>query len=278
MVKTPPGPAENFYYQLKTLRADFLAYLVNATRSYGSVVRLNPGPGTYLYLLNHPDLTRQVLVSHADQFRKSAMTQKMVRRFLGNGLILNEGESHKRQRKLTQPAFQKKRVESYAESMVELTEQEMAKWRSGETFDFEKSMVKLTMHIVARTLFGTRVYGGTEKVGQIMEIFADAISGQFRALPLPEWMPIPRHLRQRAAVAQMDELIARMVTDWRKGGKDHGDLMSMLLLARDEDTGEGMDGQQLRDELVSTYFAGHETVAKLMSWVVYLLTQHPAVA
>lgn len=278
MATPPPGPAENFYQQLKTLRADFLGYLVNAAQTYGDVVRLQPGPNNYLYLLNHPDLTRRVLVTHADQYRKSAMTQKMVRRFLGNGLILNEGEPHKQQRKLIQPAFHKQRVEAYAEPMVKLTLHEMENWRPDEPFDFEKSMIHLTMHIVAHTLFGTEVIGGPETVGQIMEVFADAISGQFRALPLPEWMPIPRHLRQRAAVAQMDALIKEMVWEWEKTGEDKGDLMSMLLLAHDDQTGTGMGGQQLRDELVSTYFAGHKTVAKLISWVVYLLTQHPQVA
>ncbi len=275
---TPPGPAGNFYQQLQELRADFLAYLMNAAEAHGDLVRLNPGPGTYLYLVNHPDLVRQILVTHANQYHKSAMTQKMVGRFLGNGLIVNEEESHKKQRKLAQPAFHKQRVDAYAQSMVDLTEQEMQTWHPDKPFDFEARMNALTMKIVARTLFGTGVVGGTRKVGEIMEVFADAISGQFRALPLPQWLPIPRHQRQRAAVAQMDTLIDQMVADWHTKGQDNGDLMSMLLLARDEETGEGMTRKQLRDELVSIYFAGHETVAKLLSWVVFLLTQHTAVA
>lgn len=275
---TPPGPAGNFYQQLQELRADFLAYLMNAAEAHGDLVRLNPGPGTYLYLVNHPDLVRQILVTHANQYHKSAMTQKMVGRFLGNGLIVNEEESHKKQRKLAQPAFHKQRVDAYAQSMVDLTEQEIQTWHPDKPFDFEARMNALTMKIVARTLFGTGVVGGTRKVGEIMEVFADAISGQFRALPLPQWLPIPRHQRQRAAVAQMDTLIDQMVADWHTKGQDNGDLMSMLLLARDEETGEGMTRKQLRDELVSIYFAGHETVAKLLSWVVFLLTQHTAVA
>ncbi len=277
-IKHPPGPAGNFYQQLQELRADFLAYLMNAADEHGDLVRLNPGPGTYLYLVNHPDLVRQILVTHASQYHKSAMTQKMVGRFLGNGLIVNEDESHKKQRKLAQPAFHKQRVDAYAQSMVELTQQQMQTWQPNTPFDFEASMNALTMKIVARTLFGTGVVGGTQKVGEIMEVFADAISGQFRALPLPQWLPIPRHLRQRAAVAQMDELIDEMVTDWRTKGQDNGDLMSMLLLARDEESGEGMTRQQLRDELVSIYFAGHETVAKLLSWVIFLLTQQSKIA
>ncbi len=273
----PPGPAGNFYAQLKELRSDFLAYLLNAATEHGDLVRLNPGPGTYLYLVNHPDLVRQILVTDAEKYHKSAMTQKMVGRFLGNGLIVNEDQSHKKQRRLAQPAFHKQRVDGYAHSMVELTLQEMASWRPDTPFDFEASMNVLTMKIVAKTLFGTGVAGGTEKVGRIMQVFAEAISGQFRALPLPQWLPIPRHLRQRAAVAEMDALIKEMVAEWRTAGTDNGDLMSMLLLARDMDSNDGMNDKQLRDELVSIYFAGHETVAKLISWVIYLLTQNPAV-
>ena len=278
MRQTPPGPSGNFYQQLQALRADFLAYLLNSAREYGDLVRLNPGPRTYLYLVNNPDLVRQILVTDASNYHKSTMTQKMVGRFLGRGLIINEGEPHRKQRKLAQPAFHKQRVDGYARAMVELTQNEMATWRSEEPFDFEASMVRLTMQIVAKTLFGADMGDRSAQVGRIMELFAEAIGSQFKALPLPQWLPIPRHRRQKAAVVQMDALIAELVADWRKAGNDNGDLMSMLLLARDEDSGEGMSDKQLRDELVSIYFAGHETVAKLICWVVFQLTQYPAVA
>ncbi|MFK7801371.1 MAG: cytochrome P450 [Anaerolineae bacterium] len=283
MPKIPPGPAGNFYSQLQDLRSDFLAYLLNSAREHGDLVRLNPGPGTYLYLVNHPDLVREILVTKANHYHKSAMTQKMVGRFLGRGLIINEGKSHRQQRKLAQPAFHKKRVDAYAHAMVDLTQKEMATWRpkegiKTETFDFEASMIRLTMKIVAKTLFGVDVGEESTQIGRIMELFAEAIGGQFKALPLPQWLPIPRHLRQKAAVAEMNTLIEQMVAAWRKDGVDNGDLMSMLLLARDEETGQGMSDKQLRDELVSIYFAGHETVAKLISWIVYQLTQYPAVA
>lgn len=278
MQKVPPGPAGNFYRQLQDLRADFLAYLLNSAREHGDLVRLNPGPGTYLYLVNHPDLVRKILVTDASKYHKSAMTQKMVGRFLGRGLIINEGEPHRKQRKLAQPAFHKQRVDGYARAMVELTRKEMETWRPGEPFDFEASMIRLTMQVVAKTLFGADMGDRSAQVGRIMELFAEAIGGQFQALPLPQWLPIPRHRRQKAAVAQMNALIAEIVADWRRAGTDNGDLMSMLLLARDEESGEGMSGTQLRDELVSIYFAGHETVAKLISWVVYQLTQSPAMA
>lgn len=273
-----PGPPQPFWQQLRQIRQDFLGFILAAGREYGDLVRLHPGPGTWLYLVNHPDLVYEVLVTRQEQFHKSAMTRKMVGKFLGNGLILSEDLFHRQQRRLMQPAFHRQRIAAYVEKMGILTQRQVDSWAHEQVIDFEAEMTELTMHIVAMSLFGLKPSAADDEVGRIMEVFGDSISRRFRSLPLPDWLPTKAHREQRQAIAEMDRIIVQMISERRRAAVDDGDLLSMLLMSKDEDTGQGMDETQIRDEIVTLYFAGHETTAQLLTWVVYLLLKHPAVA
>ena len=270
-----PGPSESFWQQFQLIRRDFLGFLVDAGRTYGDLVRLQPGPGAALHLVNHPDLIYDVLVGRQRIFHRTKTAHRVVGKFLGNGLVLNEGHFHRQQRRLIQPAFHRKRVVAYADTMNTLTQHQIDSWDKDAVVDFEAEMTELTLRIVAKTLFNVRIdEGKNEEIGESMMVFGEAMSTQYRSLPLPDWLPTQKHRAQKRAIATMDAKIYQMIAERRASGEDKGDLLSMLLLAQDEETGTQMDDKQLRDEAVTLYFAGHETTAKLLTWVIFLLAQH----
>ncbi|MCA1556526.1 MAG: cytochrome P450, partial [Acidobacteria bacterium] len=200
-----------------------------------------------------------------------------AKRLLGEGLLTSEGEHHRRQRRLAQPAFHRKRIESYGAVMVDYAARTGARWHDGETLDITHEMMRLTLSIVGKTLFDTEVESEADEVGvaltQILELF------QMLLLPYSEYLerlPLPANRRFLRARAKLDAVIYRIINERRASGADRGDLLSMLLLAQDEegDTG-GMSDEQLRDEALTIFLAGHETTANALSWTWYLLSQNP---
>ncbi|HEX2182782.1 MAG TPA: cytochrome P450, partial [Rubrobacteraceae bacterium] len=254
---------------------DPLGYLTRCSREYGDVVTLR-FPGTLAYLITHPDHVEQVLVKNNRNFIKDRYT-RMELSVLGNGLLINEGDSWRRQRRLAQPAFHRKRVEAYGETMVAFTERLLEGWRDGEVRNLHREMMRLTLEIVAKTLLDADIAreaeGVGEALGEIMDYFSDQGSGSFLRL-LPESVPTPANLRYRHAVRRLDGIIYSIIDERRRSGEDTGDLLSMLLHAEDED-GNRMDPGQLRDEVMTVVLAGHETTAIALSWTFHLLGENP---
>ena len=256
---------------------DPLGYLTRCSREYGDVVRLR-FPGTLAYLITHPDHIEQVLVKNNRNFIKDRYTREELS-VLGNGLLISEGDFWRRQRRLAQPAFHRRRVEAYGETMVAFTERLLEGWRDGEVRDVHREMMRLTLQIVAKTLLDADIAreaeGVGEALGEIMDYFSDQGSGSFLRL-LPESVPTPANLRYRRAVRRLDGIIYSIIEERRRSGEDTGDLVSMLLHAEDED-GNRMDPRQLRDEVMTVVLAGHETTAIALSWTFHLLGQNPEV-
>ena len=254
---------------------DPLGYLTRCSREYGDVVRLR-FPGTLAYLITHPDHIEQVLVKNNRNFIKDRYTREELS-VLGNGLLISEGDFWRRQRRLAQPAFHRRRVEAYGETMVAFTERLLEGWRDGEVRDVHREMMRLTLQIVAKTLLDADIAreaeGVGEALGEIMDYFSDQGSGSFLRL-LPE--SVPANLRYRRAVRRLDGIIYSIIEERRRSGEDTGDLLSMLLHAEDED-GNRMDPRQLRDEVMTVVLAGHETTAIALSWTFHLLGQNPEV-
>lgn len=195
----------------------------------------------------------------------------------GTGLLTSNGDFWLRQRRLAQPAFHRQRIAGYGQAMLAHTERMLATWRPGQTLDIHEAMMGLTLNIVAETLFGAETSGETEQIGAalgvIMDVSAQTLGQPF---PLPTWLPTPTNLRFRHAVRRLETILARVVAEQRASDVDRGDLLSMLLHARDED-GSGMSDHQIRDEAITLFLAGHETTALALSWAFYLLGQHPEV-
>jgi cytochrome P450 len=276
--KVPPGPKG--YPMLGNMPGyarDPLGFLTRCSREYGDVVTLR-FPGTLAYLITHPDHVEQILVKNNRNFIKDKYTREELS-ILGNGLLINEGDFWRRQRRLAQPAFHRRRVEAYGETMVAFTERLLADWRDDEVRDVHREMMRLTLEIVAKTLLDADIAreaeGVGEALGRIMDYFSDQGSGSFLRM-LPESVPTPANLRYRRAVRRLDGIIYSIIEERRRSGKDTGDLLSMLLHAEDEE-GNRMDPRQLRDEVMTVVLAGHETTAIALSWTFYLLGKHPEI-
>jgi cytochrome P450 len=277
--RIPPGPNGNFLLGVmrEYNRADRLEYLTNLRNTYGDVVRMRYGPFP-VYMLYHPDDVHEVLVKQASKFYKTRLTKTIFNRFLGNGLIVSDGDFWKRQRRLAQPAFHARRIESYAQTMVEYALGMLGGWRHEQTRDIDQEMMRLTMGIVAKTLFDADVSSDADEIGRAMTVIQQIANQQFNSVipPLPEWIPTWQNRRERQAVEALDRVLARIINERRASGEDKGDLLSMLLLAEDEN-GERMTDGQVRDEAMTLFLAGHETTSNALTWTWYLLSQHPEV-
>jgi cytochrome P450 len=220
-------------------------------------------------MLNTPELIREVLVTKADKFCKGARQVKVLRRFEGNGLANSEGDFWKRQRKMIQPAFHHRRLNGYAETIVDLAAKRIASWH-GE-INIAEEMMALTLDNVTRTLFSSDVSGEIAGIGQAMTTIQQIAYEQGSAfMETPDWLPTPKKTRQHEAIRYLDQIIMRIIHERRESQEDTGDLLSMLLMAQD-DAGSGMTDQQVRDEVMTLFIAGHETTATALSWASYLL-------
>lgn len=277
-VAFPPGPPDEFgLKRLFRMSRDPLGFFSGLRREYGRLVHYRVGP-RHVWFVAEPELIEEVLVKRARSFIKDQGLES-TKPLLGEGLLTSEGELHRRQRRLAQPAFHHARVASYATTMVEHALRTRDRWRDGQVLDFAGEMMRLTLGIAGKTLFDTDV---ASDAGTIARALGAAMS-TFTLVRVPFWrlllhVPVPSTLRFARARRELDEVVYRLIGEHRKSGKDRGDLLSMLLLARDEEGGTGaMTDRQLRDEAMTILLAGHETTAVALSWTFYLLAQNPEV-
>jgi cytochrome P450 len=272
--KLPPGPRGGLFLgsTFAYLR-DQIGFLTAATREYGDIVKLRLGNLT-TYVLVNPEHIDYVLRSHADNFMKDKLTRWLIP-LVGDGLLTSEGDFWRRQRRLTQPTFQRQQVERYAAVMVEHTSRMLETWHEGEVRDLHSEMAHLTLSIVAQTLFGTDLTGEADIVGESLEVVINHFMSPMRWFRFFDYLPLPSSRRYWRAIGLIDEIIYRIIRRHRESGQDTGDLLSRLLAARDEQGGGGMTDRQLRDEVVTLVLAGHETTALVLFYSFYLLAQAP---
>lgn len=277
-----PGPkGYPLIGSLPRFRREPLSTLVNAQREWGDVVRMDLGLERF-YLLSHPEHVEHVLQGNAKGYVKG---YDKVRVLLGNGLVMNEGESWLRQRRLMQPAFHRERLAGFAKTMVEETERMLERWECPASeepaLNVAREMTLLTQRIIVRTMFGFHDVG-EERGERIAGAFDTALLGIEARSLMPAWfgrLPLPSNRRFRRAHATLDEEVYRIIRERRRHQRDgEDDLLGMLMEARDEESGEPMDDQQLRDEVMTIYLAGHETMANALSWAWYLLSKNPEAA
>ena len=277
----PAGPKGHWLTgNLPEFRAHRLEFFVRCAREHGDMVKLRFAHRP-IYLVSHPDAIEEVLVTHSKNFIKH-FALRLNPLVLGKGLLTSAGDFWLKQRRLIQPIFLPSRIRSYGPAMVAATERVIAEWRPGEKRDIHAEMMRVTLAIAAKTLFGAEVSDETHAVAEAMEVMQANFLERFNSLlPLPLWIPTPANLRMHRAVKQLDRVLYRIIGERRKhsapSGSDvaAGDLLSLLLQARDEEGGGGMSDQQLRDEAMTLFLAGHETTALTLSWTWYLLAQNP---
>ncbi len=272
-IRLPPGPKGHFLTgSLPEYRRDTLGLFETLAR-HGDLASFRLGWRQF-YFLNHPDLVEQVLVTDYRNFHRSFVA-RMSRTLLGEGMLLSDGDYWLRQRRLAQPAFHRQRVASYGEVITAAAGRLADSWHGGEIRDVHPEMMRLTLEVAAKTLFDADVTGDAEDVGRSIDAWMVGFDRWINSpLPLPFWVPTPANLRLWRAMRRLDEVVYRIINQRRASGEDRGDLLSMLLQARDED-GSRMTDKQLRDEVLTVLLAGHETTALALSWAWYLLATHP---
>jgi len=254
-----------------------LAFITSLARTYGDLVTYRIG-GETIFLVNDPAEVKDILVTQNRNFTKSRGLER-VKRLLGNGLLTSEGAEHLRQRRLMQPAFHRERIAGYGETMVMYADRARSGWREGETRDIAQEMMRLTLSIAGKTLFDVDIEKQAEEVGEAMnDVMESFWTSMLPFADFLERMPIPKLRRARMARARLDRIIYAMIAERHASGRDHGDLLSMLLDAQDEEAGgRRMTDTQVRDEAMTILLAGHETTANALTWTWYLLSQTPAV-
>ena len=276
-VAVAPGPKPSLLRSIVYFPGrDPLAFFSNLARDYGDVVSYKMA-GEHLFLVGDPQHIKDILVTHNKNFMKGRGLQRS-KRLLGEGLLTSEGAAHLRQRRLMQPAFHRDRIAGYGRTMVGYADQLRSGWADGATLDIAREMNRLTLNIVGKTLFDADVESQAVEVGEALTGVMDT----FWVMMLPfadllERLPVPKLRRARMARGRLDAIIYRMIADRRASGRDHGDLLSMLLTAQDEDDGGVMTDLQVRDEAMTIFLAGHETTANALTWTWYLLGETPDV-
>ena len=248
---------------------DPLAFTV-AMRSAGDMVKVRLGP-LQIYLVNSPTLVRQVLTD-ATSFERGLQAERF-RFFFGDGLITSDGSYHLRNRRLVQPAFHRQRIAGYADVMREEAEAMTSRWREGQVIAAHDELMEATLRVVGRTLFATPL--GAEVVDEVVRsvpLLLDGVGLRARdPFGIVQRLPTAGNREFNAAIVRLRDVVDRIVGEYRRSGTDHGDMVSMLMLATDAETGEQLTDLQIRDEVITMLVAGTETTANTLAWVLHVL-------
>jgi cytochrome P450 len=265
-----------FFVNLRAFRRNPIAFLIRRTEEDGDIARFALGFLQFA-LVTHPDFVQDVLVTHEEQFVKGLGLQR-AKQLLGQGLLTSEGDFHKRQRRLMQPAFHREAIHSYGETMVSFTTRLCDAWQVGTQIDIADEMRRLTLAIVAKALFSTDVEHESTDIGEALNTAV-----QMFQLGMPVGLakllyrlPLPGSQRLKRAQARLDSIIYRIIQEHKDSGTRPRDVLSMLLGAQNlEIDDEMMTDRQVRDEALTLFLAGHETTAVALAWTWYLLSEHP---
>ncbi len=243
-------------------------------RECGDIGLFHLGPYRVIQIVSS-DLVHSLLVEHANDFDKGDIQHKAFRSITGNGLFINEGEAHRRQRKLMSPYFQPRHIASYAQTMVREAEEAQQRWHNDEALDMDREMMRLSMSLIGKVLFDADIFSEADELGAAVWTLAQHILYLFThpfAPPL-NW-PTSRNRKVKHAQKVLDNKMRQMIAEREANHNKSNDILSVLLQARDED-GLRMSSQQLRAECLTLFNAGHDTAATALTWSWYLLASHP---
>jgi cytochrome P450 len=252
--------------------------LLQRAREHGDVVRIRFGP-FHLYVLNSPDAIRDALVSQARKLEKG-LNFGRAKRLIGNGLVMAEGESHRRQRRLMQPAFHRAEIARYVGTMQDVAVPRISRWPDGGTLALDREMRSITLTVLTRTLLSSDISSeAIEEIERLLRVLLSELLARGITANVPGlgWVPTRSNRRFAAASRRLGAMLTGIIDGYRRAGADHGDLMSILMRARDDQTGTAMTSRQLRDEATTLVIAGSETTGNTIAWACYLIAQHPLI-
>lgn len=283
--KLPPGPRGHFLAGSgREYQRDPLTFLTNVNREYGDVARYRLGPWRF-YLFNDPDHIKHIVVDNDSNYG-GFVHDPVLTKVLGRSLFMSGGDVWRRHRRMMQPVFHRERIKDLGLGSITTgyTVEMLDQWRTFEQrrqpLDLLKEMMALTLRVAVKTLFGAGIGAEARTISGAVSEILDYMAYRLTNFPLgllPPVIPTARNRRFMTALRTLEETVDRIVAERRRGNEDTGDLLSTLLLARDEATDYGMDDRQIRDEMMGIMFMGHEPTANALTWTWYLLSQHPAV-
>jgi cytochrome P450 len=263
------------------MRVDPLGTMTRAMADLGDVVRLKLGPFRAT-LFRNPEHLKHIFVDNAANYSKQTRGYEKSKLVLGEGLVTSEGELWQRQRRIAMPAFSRQRVIGFAGVMTDSVNAMLDRWDlghgndRGKRLDIFVEMMHVTMRIALQTLLGVGEGGETDELGRAVSVVLERTNDIItNPLSPPIWVPTPKNISFKRSIGKLDRFVYYTIERRRAEGGGENDLLSMLMSARDEQTGEAMSDKQLRDEAVTILIAGHETVANVLTWALYLLGQHP---
>jgi cytochrome P450 len=272
----PAGPKGHLFSgSSREMKDDPLGFLSQCRDQYGDIVPFRMGVFPILFV-NDPELIHEILVTQAHNFSKD-VALKNNREFFGYGLLSSEGDYWKQQRKLSSPSFSPKKLESYSQIMVEHTNYMLSNWRHGNIYDIQHEMMQLTLSIATKTLFDLEIEKEVEELETALTDAQKHLANRMNSVLLllfPEWVPFPTNVALLTAIRKIDKVIYRLIKERRSNAQGRNDLLSTFLSVEDED-GTKMTDRQIRDEVFTLFFAGHETTALTLTWTLYLLCKHP---
>jgi cytochrome P450 len=272
----PAGPkGGRIMGNMREFNHDALGFIERCAREHGDIVLTRFLYVPAFFLFNPTDI-EYVLTSGSKNFVKAmSLRSPFFLRLVGNGLVTSEGDFWRRQRRLSQPAFHRDRVNAYGEKMVSSALRMLASWEDAQVLDAHEEMMRLTQDVVVKTLFSADVSNEAAEVVAALGVIVRPFSAQATLKwILDNRLPTPGHFRFNRAAQKIDRVIYRIIAERRRSNEDHGDLLSMLLGAQDED-GTTMTDRQLRDEVMTLFLAGQETTALALTWCWYLLARNP---
>ena len=277
-----PGPTSlQLLFALPAIQKNPLAYLMDSVATYGNLVKYRAG-STDAFLVNEPAHIRHILQDNHRNYTKNTIQYNQLAAITGRGLLTSDGEAWLRQRRLAQPAFHRRRLERLGDTIVNATANMLGHWETyaqrQEPLDIDEEMMRLALEIVGKALFSIDLRRDAQALTHATLTALDHIvyrSSHF--LALPDGVPTPRNRRFKAALRTLDQAVYALIDQRRRSADPPDDLLTLLLTARDEETGAGMTERQVRDEIMTMLIAGHETVASALTWCWFLLSQHPNV-
>jgi cytochrome P450 len=277
----PPLPSGRLLGHAGPISQDPLGFFLRVREQGGDVVRLRFGPAqvTFLY---RPEHVQRVLVDNVSNYIKDTGGYARLRRMLGQGLVTSSGDFWRRQRRIANPAFHHRAIAGFADAMVSAARDRADLWAGsaarGEPLDMAGEMTALTLRIAGETLLGSDISQSSSKLGgaltEALAWYADTVGSAFLFL---DYLPTPRNLRFERALGEMKAVVDAVIAERRVEGEPRPDLLGMFMAAVDEETGEGMSDEHLRDEVLTMLLAGHETTANALAWILHLLSLHPEV-
>jgi cytochrome P450 len=277
--KAPGPPAHGLLGHVREFRKDVLGLLLHSSRTYGSIIRFRLGPQV-IHLINSTGGIEHVLQKQQQNYDKSTRSARFIRGVCGESLLSSNGPAWQSQRRLLQPFFHRQSVQRFANVMAEATQTMLESWhtqaRGGQPLDVASAMMQLTYRIAARSFFTADAGEEARAIEQAMQVILPHTFDQLKAiLPLPAWVPTPQNRRFSGALRTIDRVVYRLIEQHRQDPSPRPDLLGMLLMAADEQTGKRLSDRAIRDQTITFLLAGHETTSNALTWTFYLLAAHP---